>query len=138
MRTGVWKETGEHWGLAGREKGCPRKEAGETDYRGGMRRGADVFHLLGDRPRLVAPCQQGGWTAELGEAASGFGGWEEGETAQTPAGVWSEGSIAGLAGARAASCTSRSRRLDGNVAVMVCLAACPTARCPAPRAPKPE
>lgn len=49
MRAGVWKETGEHWGLAGREKGCPQKEAGETDYHRGMQQGADVFHLLGDR-----------------------------------------------------------------------------------------
>lgn len=48
-RAGVWKETGEHWGLGGREKGCPRKEAGETDYHRGMQREADVFHLLGDR-----------------------------------------------------------------------------------------
>lgn len=48
MRAGVWKKTGEHWGFTGREKRCPRKEAGETDYPGRMQQGADVFHLLGD------------------------------------------------------------------------------------------
>lgn len=84
--------------------------------------------------------QQGGWTTELGEAASDFGGWEEGETAETPAELgamqpedvlWSKASIARLTGVRAASCTSQSRRLDGNVGTMVCQAACPhgPARC---------
>lgn len=67
--------------------------------------------------------QQGGRTAELGEAASDFGGWEEGEMAETPsepgvmqpeARLWSN-----------VSCTSQSGRLDGNVGAMVCPAACP-------------
>lgn len=78
--------------------------------------------------------QQGGWTTELGEAAGDFGGWEEGTTVKTlaepgamqpKAGLWSEASIARLAGVRAASCTSLSERLDGNVGMMVCPAACP-------------
>lgn len=112
-KAGVWKETGEHWGLGGREKGCPRKEAGETDYHRGMQREADVFHLLGDRgwetggPVLWPCASKGGWTAELGEAASDFGGWEEGEMAETPsepglmqpeARLWSKVSIAWLVG----------------------------------------
>lgn len=91
MRAGIWKEAGEHWGLAGREKGCPQKEAGETDYCGGMQWGADVFHLLGDQgwetggPISWLCASRGGWTTLLGEAASDFGGWEEGETAKAPA-----------------------------------------------------
>lgn len=33
----------------------------------------------------MAPCQQSGGTPELGEAAGDFGGWEEGERAETSA-----------------------------------------------------
>lgn len=95
----------------------------------------------------MALCQQGGWTAELGEAASDFGGWEEGETAKIPtepgamqpeARHWSKVSIAGFAGVRVVSCTSQGRRLDGNVAVTVCPAACSRSPRSARWAPKPD
>lgn len=44
---------------------------------------------------------------------------------QPEAGLWSKVSIAGLAGVRAATCTSQSGRLGGNVGAMVCPGACP-------------
>lgn len=78
-----------------------------------MQWGADVFHLLGDQgwetggPISWLCASGGGWTTELGEAASDFGGWEKGETAKALAergamqpedGLWSKVSITWLTG----------------------------------------
>lgn len=95
----------------------------------------------------MALCQQGGWTTEMRATASNFEGWEEEEAAETPAEpgtmqpeaqLQSKASMAFLTRVRVVSCTSQSRRLDGNVGMMVCPAAC----CHVPHtirwAPKPD